>query len=109
MNFHICSTEVMTAFESMEVADDFGAVLKAFVSGNLLDNIALLLLLDVVTLLMQSTCHSMRYSQTSKDFWLEVSKLFKEKCPRFFKRERNAGISEGNNIHTVETRKSDHL
>ena len=67
----------MTALEFMGRADDFGAVLKAIVSGDLLDNIALHLLLDVGTFLKQSTCHRMRYSQTSKDFWLAVSKLFK--------------------------------
>ena len=67
----------MTALESMGRANDFGAVLKASVSGNLLDNMALHLLLDVGTFLKQSTCHSMRYSQTSKDFWLAVSKIFK--------------------------------
>ena len=55
----------MTALESMGRANDFGAVLKAIVSGNLLDNVALHLLLDVGTFLKQSTCHSMRYSQTS--------------------------------------------
>ena len=37
--------EVMTALESMTRADDFGPVLKAIVIGNLLDNIALHLLL----------------------------------------------------------------
>ena len=57
--------EIMTALESMGRANDFGAVLKAIVSGNLLDNVALHLLLDVGTFLKQSTCHSMRYSQTS--------------------------------------------
>ena len=39
--------EVMTALKSMGRADDFGAVLKAIVSGNLLDNITLHLLLNV--------------------------------------------------------------
>ena len=58
----------MTALESMGRAEDFGAVLKVIVSGNLLDNVALHLLLDVGTLLKQSTSHSMRYSQTSKNF-----------------------------------------
>ena len=62
----------MAALESMGKADVFGAVLKAIVSGILLDNIALHLLLDVGTFSKQSTCHSMRYSQTSK----AVSKLF---------------------------------
>ena len=33
--------EVMTALESMGRAEDFGAVLKVIVSGNLLDNVAL--------------------------------------------------------------------
>ena len=40
--------EKMTALESMGRANDFGAVLKAIVSGNLPDNIALHLLLDWV-------------------------------------------------------------
>ena len=63
----------MTALESMTRADDFGPVLKAIVIGNLLDNIALHLLLDVGSFSKQSTCHSMRCGQTSKDFWLAVT------------------------------------
>ena len=51
--------EVMTALESMWRAEDFGSVVKSIASGNLLDNIALHLLLDVGTFLKQSTCHSM--------------------------------------------------
>ena len=69
--------EKMTALESMGRANDFGAVLKDIVSGNLPENIALHLLLDVGTFLKEITCHSMRYSQTSKDFRLAVSTFFK--------------------------------
>ena len=68
--------KVMTVLESMNRAGVFGAVLKAIVFDNVLDNIALHLLLAVGTFLKQSTCHGMRYRQTSKHFWLAVSKLF---------------------------------
>ena len=80
-------------------------MLKVIVSGNLLDNVALHILLDVGTLLKQSTCHSMRYSQTSKDLAGSIETFSGERS-EVFKGERTAGTSEGNNIHTVETRES---
>ena len=85
--------EVMDIMKSEGRDEDFCAVLEGIMSGTLTQNIALHFLLDVGQFLRQPSVHSMRYSETSKKFWLAISKLFKGKGIRFFRGRREEEAS----------------
>ena len=66
--------------------DDFISVLGALADGTLdADHISMHLLLDIVNFLSAETISSVRYSNTTLDFWSLVFKMFRGKATRFFR------------------------
>ena len=79
--------DVVHSLNDMGQADDFSSVLQAIAKGKIQNNIALHLLLDVGQLLRQDTPHSMRYNQTSLDFWTLLMKVVHGKGMRLLEGE----------------------
>ena len=82
---------VISVLKEMQRSEDFISVLESIAPKKLQGNIALHLLLDVGQFLRQDTVHSMRYSETTKEFWTLVHKMFKGKAVRFFTGEKGEG------------------
>ena len=88
-------TEVLTLLKSINRDEDLIAVLYAIKNNQLsITNIVLQLFLDIGQFLRQSTVHSMRYSPTSLQFWVTISKLFHGKAIRFFRGYKGTGLSK---------------
>jgi len=79
--------DVVHTLNNMGRADDFGSVLQAIANGKIQNNIALHLLLDVGQFLRQDTPQSMRYNQTSLDFWTLMMKVVHGKGMRLLEGE----------------------
>lgn len=74
--------DVVNVLNDLGRSDDFGSVLKAIGNGQIKDNIALHLLLDIGQYLRHDSSKHMRYSKTTIDFWTLVQKIIHGKGMR---------------------------